>query len=69
MHLLMMKGVVISYIVASCDRMKVKVICKKCKLRMFWEWGSKNGYCPKCKKWISIRDVKLADGEVVKLFS
>ena len=51
----------------SDNKMEIKVECTKCGTELMWTWGQTTGKCPKCGK-IGIRDTKLADSEVIKLF-
>lgn len=48
--------------------MKIKVVHNRCGKVFDWTWGKQRGICPYCHKTISIMDVKMAQGEVVKLF-
>ncbi len=47
--------------------MIVKTICNKCKSEINWTCGKDNEFCPKYDK-INIRNVTLAEGEVIRLF-
>ena len=48
--------------------MEISVICGKCNKKFKWIWGKQRAVCPHCKKLVAINDVRLAEGEVVKLF-
>ncbi|MCK5473780.1 MAG: hypothetical protein KAI53_00095 [Candidatus Aenigmarchaeota archaeon] len=48
--------------------MNVTVICSKCDGLFDWRWGRSKGVCQHCDSPLSIKDVKLAKGEIVKLF-
>ena len=45
----------------------VKVICSKCGGTFEWKWGRQKGVCDICGAELTIRDVKLAKGEILKL--
>lgn len=45
----------------------VKVICPKCGGTFEWKWGRQKGVCDICEAELTIRDVKLAKGEILKL--
>ncbi len=49
----------------SC--IKIKVICPKCGGVFEWKWGKTTGICEICEAKLSIREVKLAKGEILKL--
>ena len=48
--------------------MDIKVIHPKCGKNFQIKWGKQVFVCPKCKELVSIKDVTLAKGEVVRLF-
>lgn len=48
--------------------MQVDVICSKCKKVISWRWGDNVSVCKYCNEEVSIRDVTLAEREVMKLF-
>ncbi|MEA3342673.1 MAG: hypothetical protein U9Q92_00770 [archaeon] len=48
--------------------MKIKVVCPKCEGVFDWTWGKQKGVCECCDAHLNIREVKLAQGEVMKLF-
>jgi rRNA maturation endonuclease Nob1 len=50
------------------DKMKVKVICSACDGLFDWKWGKSKGECEHCESNLTIKQVKLAQGELVKLF-
>ena len=48
--------------------MNVKVVCSNCDGLFDWRWGRSKGTCEHCESALTIKDVKLAKGEIVKLF-
>lgn len=48
--------------------MKVKVVCSKCGGAFEWSWGKQKGQCEHCDSDLNIKQVRLAAGEIVKLF-
>lgn len=48
--------------------MIIKVICPKCAKLFDWQWEKQESPCPHCKADLNIREVKLAPGELPKLF-
>ncbi|MCK5023929.1 MAG: hypothetical protein KAS04_07165 [Candidatus Aenigmarchaeota archaeon] len=48
--------------------MYVNVICNKCTNVISWRWGDNVSVCKYCNEEVSIRDVTLVKGEVIKLF-
>lgn len=48
--------------------MMVKVICGRCHEQTDWKWGKQSGVCDNCDEQLTVKEVKLAEGELWKLF-
>jgi hypothetical protein len=48
--------------------MNVNVVCQKCGNNIKWTWGKQKQFCSGCKRVIHVRDVKVKDGDRMKLF-
>jgi len=50
------------------DNMKVKVICSICNEEFDWLWGKESYKCPGCNEKRTIKEVRMKEGEVLRLF-
>lgn len=48
--------------------MKVKVICSICNEEFDWLWGKESYKCPGCNEKRTIKEVRMKEGEVLRLF-
>lgn len=48
--------------------MNIKVICSKCDSITEWKWGKQTGTCECCDTQLNVKEVKIASGEIMKIF-
>ena len=48
--------------------MMIKIVCSKCESVFDWMWGKKQDTCVHCGELLAINEVRMAQGEVMRLF-